>query len=162
MAESQTRGFQFQLATGLSGVPQGSVLGPILFLIFINDLEVGTTSGILLLKFADDTKLFRSVANQADRISLQYDLDTVCEWADRWEMKFNVSKCKVMHYGRKIEPSYYMYGKPIEAVCSEKDLGVIFSNDIKVALHCRDSYSKANRMLGMISRTITYGILLFF
>jgi len=73
-------------------VPQGSVLGPVLFLIFINDIEVGTTSGIL--KFADDTKLFsfRSVANQDDRISLQYDLDTVCEWADRWEMKFNVSK----------------------------------------------------------------------
>ena len=141
----------------ISGVPQCSVLGPVLFLIFINDLEVGTTSGIL--KFADDTKLFRSVANQADRISLQYDLDTVCEWADRWEMKFNVSKCKVMHYGRKstdIEPTYYMYGKPIEVVCSEKDLGVIFSNDMKV--HCSDSYSKANRMLGMISRTrpITY------
>ena len=126
-------------------------------MIFINDLEVGTTSGIL--KFADDKKLFRSVANQADRTSMQNDLDTVCEWADRWEMKFSVSKCKVWHYGRKttgIEPSYYTYGKPIEEVCSEKDLGVVFSNDTKVALHCRDSYSKANRMLGMISRTIRY------
>jgi len=140
-----------------SGVPQGSVLGPVLFLIFINDLEVGTTSGIL--KFADDTKLFRSVVNQADHTTLQNDLDKVCEWADRWEMKFNVSKCKVMHYGRKItgiEPSYCMYGKPIEIVCSEKDLGVVFSNDLKVSLHCRDSYSKANRMLGLISRTIRY------
>jgi len=69
------------------------------------------------------------------------ELDTVCEWADRWEMKFSVSKCKVWHYGRKttsIEPSYYTYGKPIEEVCSEKDLGVVFSNDMKVALHCRD------------------------
>jgi len=72
-------------------------------------------------------------------------------------MKFNVSKCKVMHYGRKstnIEPTYYMYRKPIEVVCSEKDLGIIFSNDMQVALHCKESYSKANRMLGMISRTI--------
>jgi len=74
-------------------------------------------------------------------------------------MKLNVPKCKVMHFGRKttgIEPSYYMYGEPIEEVCSIKDLGVSFSNDMKVSLHCRDSYSKANRMLGLISRTIRY------
>jgi len=90
-------------------------IGPVLFLIFINDLEVGTTSTVL--KFADDTKLFRSVVSQVDRSMLNNDLDTVCEWADRWQMKFNVSKCKVMHYGRKdtgIDPSYYMYGQPIE------------------------------------------------
>ena len=64
-----------------------------------------------------------------------------------------------MHLWRKttgIEPSYFMNGKPIEVVCFEKDLGVVFSNDMKVALHCSDSYRKANRMLGMISRTITY------
>jgi len=92
---------------------------------------------------------------------LQNDLDTVCEWANRWDMKFNVSKCKVMHYGRKnlgVEPSYSMYGEPIEEVglCSEKDLGVMFSNDVKVALQCNNSYSKANRMFGLISRTIRY------
>jgi len=55
---------------------------------------------------------------------LHNDLDAVCEWADRWQMKFNVSKCKVMHYGRKdtgIDPSYYMYGQPIEEVFSKKD-----------------------------------------
>jgi len=90
-----------------SGVPRGSVLGPVLFLIFINDLEVGTTSRIL--KFADGTKLFRAVVNLSDHSKLQNDLDTVCEWANRWQMKFNVSKCKVMHYGRQntgVEPSY--------------------------------------------------------
>jgi len=90
---------------------------------------------------------------------LQNNLDTVCEWADRWQMKLSVPKCKVMHFGRKTtgtEPSYYMYGEPIEEVCSIKDLGVVFSNDMKVSLHCRDSYSKANSMLVMISRTIRY------
>ena len=68
-------------------------------------------------------------------------------------------KCKVMHYGRKntgIEPSYSMHRELIEEVSSEKDLGVVFSNDLKVSLHCKNSYSKANRMLGMISRTIRY------
>ena len=90
---------------------------------------------------------------------LQNDFDTVCEWADCWKMKFNVFKCKVMHYVRKntgIELSYYIYGEPIEEVCSEKDFGVMFSNDIKVSLHCRDSYDKVNRMLGLISRTVRY------
>jgi len=80
-------------------VPQGYVLGPVHFLIFINDLEVGTTSRIL--KFADDTKLFRTVVDQNDHVMLQKDLDIVSEWADRWQMKFNVSKCKTMQYGRK-------------------------------------------------------------
>jgi len=138
-------------------VPQGSVLGPVLFLIFINDLEVGTASRTL--KFADDTKLFRTVVDQSDHLILQKDLDIVCEWADRWQMKFNVPKYKTMQYGRKntaIEPHYYMYGEPLVEVSSEKDLGVVFSSDMKVALHCRDSYSKANRILGLISRTITY------
>jgi len=126
-------------------------------LVFINDLEVGTTSRTL--KFADDTKLFRTVTDQTDHLLLQNDLDIVCERADRWQMKFNVSKCKTMQFGRKtsaIEPRYYMYGEPLEEVSSEKDLGVVFSSDMKLALHCRDSYSKANRMLGLISRTIRY------
>jgi len=76
-------------------MPQGSFLGPVLFLIFINDLEAGTTSRVL--KFADNTKLFRTVSDHTDCLMLQNDLDTVCEWANRWDMKFNVSKCKVMH-----------------------------------------------------------------
>ena len=74
-------------------------------------------------------------------------------------MKFNESKFKVMHYGRKntgIEPAYCMYGEPIEEECFEKDSHVVFSNDKKVSLHCKDSYSKANRMLGINSRTIRY------
>ena len=141
-------------------MPQGSilsVLGPILFLVFIDNLEVGTTSR--RLKFADDTKLFRTVADQNDHLMLQNNWNIVCEWADGWQMKFNVLKCMTMQYGRKttaIKPHYYMYGEPLEEVSSEKDLGVVFSSDMKVALQCRDSYSKANRILGLISRTIRY------
>jgi len=82
-----------------SGVPQGSVLGPLLFLIFINDLEENTSGNVL--KFADDTKIFRQVRDVQDNISMQADLDQLVEWANKWQMQFNVSKCKVMHVGQK-------------------------------------------------------------
>jgi len=76
-----------------SGVPQGSVLGSILFLIFTNDLDNGLSNTVL--KFADDTNLFRPVNNCIHGQELQLDLDNVCSWASCWQMKFNVSKCKV-------------------------------------------------------------------
>ena len=88
-----------------SGVPQGSVLGPLLFLIFINDLEDNTSGNVL--KFADDTKIFRQVRDVQDSISMQADLDQLVEWADKWQMQFNVSKCKVMHVGQKNPSSLY-------------------------------------------------------
>jgi len=69
------------------------------------------------------------------------------------------SKCKVLRYGRMntgIDPLYSMYGEPIESVNNEKDLGIVFSKDLKVANHCGQCYSKANRMLGLISRTIRH------
>ena len=138
-----------------SGVPQGSVLGPVLFLIFINDLDIGLSSNIL--KFADDTKIYRSVTNLSDRSRLQQDLDSICSWASRWQMEFNVSKCKVVHYGKgSCGYGYNMNKQPIEEVECEKDLGVTFCQDLKVSAHCKEAYSKANRMLGLISRTIKY------
>lgn len=138
-----------------SGVPQGSVLGPVLFLIFINDLDTGLSSKIL--KFADDTKIFRPVMNHTDGLGLQQDLDSISNWARRWQMEFNVSKCKVMHFGKgNIRFRYIMDKQALEEVDCEKDLGVNVCQDLKVSVHCREAYSKANRMLGLISRTIKY------
>ena len=123
-----------------SGVPQGSVLGPVLFLIFVNDLDNGLSSKIL--KFADDTKLFRSVANQTDGSLLQRDSDVVIDWAERWQMQFNVSKCKVLHYGLgSISYSYSINSQPVDLVKSEKDLGVTVSDDLKAAAHCKEVLS---------------------
>ena len=79
----------------LSGVPQGSVLGPILFLIYINYLEDDISGKVL--KFADDTKVFRKVTHDTDKQSLQDDLDKFVKWSDKWQMLFNFGKCKCIH-----------------------------------------------------------------
>jgi len=79
-------------------VPQGSVLGPLLFLIYINDLDDGIMNWIL--KFADDTKIFGSVKTLEQHNQLQNDLNALLQWSKDWQMLFNVDKCKVMHFGR--------------------------------------------------------------
>ena len=107
---------------GRSGVPQGSVLGRLLFLIFINDLEDNTT-GSVLIKFADDTKIFRQVRDTRDNMRMQSDLDKLMEWAEKWQMQFNVSKCKVMYVWQKNPRfSYSMSNNGLQVVETEKDL----------------------------------------
>ena len=81
----------------LSGVPKGSVLGPILLLVYINDLEEGVTGSIL--KFADDTKLFRKTKEIGDNFFLQDDIDKLVKWSEKWQMLFNFGKCKCLHTG---------------------------------------------------------------
>ena len=125
------------IKTVFSGVPQGSVLGPLLFLIFINDLEDNTSGNVL--KFADDTKIFRQVRDVQDNFSMQADLDQLVEWADKWQMQFNVSKCKVMHVGQKNPRSLYtMRNNGLQIVEVEKDLGVKISSDLCRVLSLSD------------------------
>ena len=81
----------------LSGIQQGSVLGPILFLIYIKDLDDDITSKVL--KFADDTKVFRKIKSDADRQHLQDDLNKLIKWSEKWQMLFNFGKCKCLHTG---------------------------------------------------------------
>ena len=139
----------------LSGVPQGSVLGPVLFLIYINDIDAGLTSR--LLKFADDTKLFRAVTNRNDIDLLQDDLNKLCNWSKDWLMPFNVDKCKIMHVGRGVTSNeYFMHASKLIDVDNECDLGVIIQNDLKVSSQCNKVCKTANRILGMISRTFIY------
>ena len=96
-----------------SGVPQGSVLGPLLFLIYINDLDSGIVSK--LVKFADDTKI-GGVANTVEAAKvIQNDLDSIQNWADTWQMKFNREKYKVLHAGNKnVHYKYHMGDTEIE------------------------------------------------
>ena len=85
------------LKSVLSGVPQGSVLGPVLFLVYIDDLEEGVTGNIL--KFADDTKLFRKTKEIGDKQKLQDAIEKLVRWSEKWQMLFNVGKCKCLHTG---------------------------------------------------------------
>ena len=138
-----------------SGVPQGSVLGPLLFLIYINDLEDGVASNIL--KFADDTKIFRRVQTRQECRTLQDDLNRLDQWSAKWQMLFNQSKCKCLHIGRANgkEP-YEMHNTVLLKTSKEKDLGVTISADWKVSEQCGIAARKGNQLLGMIKRNITY------
>jgi hypothetical protein len=139
----------------VSGVPQGSVLGPLLFLIYINDIDSDLTSR--LLKFADDTKLFRAISNQNDIDLIRADLSKLNDWSNRWLMPFNIDKCKVLHIARDVHATEYFIGdNKLAAVTSECDLGVIVQSDLKVSLQLSKVCKTANRILGMISRTFTY------
>ena len=89
-------------------------------------------------------------------ISVQHDVDTLYNWADKWQMEFNIGKCKTMHFGaRNAGQDYLMHGQKLETVTVEKDLGVSVSNDLKVFQQCTQACNKANRMLGLIRRTIS-------
>ena len=126
-----------------------------MFLIYINDLDEGIKS--LILKFADDTKIFRKIVSDEDWRQLQNDLDLLLQWAaEDWQMTFNIKKCKVMHIGNRNLPSacYYMNGYKLAECQEEKDLGVLVSNNLKVGPQCNQAFQKANLMLGLLKRMI--------
>jgi hypothetical protein len=136
----------------LSGVPQGSVLGPLLFLLFINDLDLAASEVTAMAKFADDTKVGQQI--DADRATLQTALDKMCRWTEVWSMQFNVAKCKVMHFGRT-NPlfEYEMAGQKLDTVDSERDIGVTICNNLKPSLQCAKAAGTARTVLGQISRS---------
>jgi ribonuclease P/MRP protein subunit RPP40 len=100
------RGAFSDWAEVVSGVPQGSVLGPLLFLCFVNDLPDWVVSSIRM--FADDTKIWTKIETAEDSQTLQRDLDKLAEWSERWLLRFNPDKCKVMHIGHKLGTEYKM------------------------------------------------------
>jgi len=131
------------------------VLGPVLFLIFINDLDSALIS--FILKFADDTKLFGIVNTDEDKAAIQRDLSCLVEWSEKWLMPFNTDKCVVLHLGKNNkEFDYVMNNTKLHTVNEEKDLGVIITSNLKPARQCQQAYAKASKSLGLIARTITY------
>lgn len=141
----------------LSGVPQGSVLGPLLFLIFINDLDEATEILSVARKFADDTKLGQRAGTEMERQQLQRAIDDLCSWADRWGMQFNVDKCKVMHIGRgNIRQEYKMGGQALTSVAEETDIGVLMTENLKPSGQCCRAAKTAQTVLGQIVRAFHY------
>ena len=136
-------------------VPQGSVLGPILFIIFINDIDLCVKLiKALLLKFADDTKVIKRIEGNEDCQSLQMVIDKLCLWANEWQLYFNVGKCKVLHVGRNNPKfQYKMANQPIQSVESERDLGIMIDSTAKPSLQCAKAAQKGNQVLGQLLRS---------
>ena len=116
---------------------------------------LGVTSKIL--KFADDTKLFRKIKGNGDKQQLQDDIDKLIKWSEKWQMLFNFQKCKCLHAGHgNTGVNYEMGGTILCQTVKEKDLGVTMNANMKVSEQCRIAASKGNQILGMIRRNITY------
>jgi ribonuclease P/MRP protein subunit RPP40 len=144
-----------------SGIPQGSVLGPILFVIYINDLPDVVRNSFAYL-FADDTKVFKVIACDEDRRELQSDLSALQEWSDTWLLKFHPDKCEVLTIGKDEQPAYPYYLEsggnrhPLNHVEYEKDLGITVSTNLDFDQHISEKVNKGNSMMGLIRRTFQY------
>ena len=137
----------------LSGVPQGTVMGPVLFLLYINDLPEGLNSKVRL--FADDCVLYREISTQGDSSLLQHDLDLLNRWERAWQMEFNPSKCAVLTFtSARSSPvyTYYIHNEIVGRTNKHKYLGVTLNSNFKWSTHINDAVNKARRALGFVRR----------
>ena len=139
----------------LSGVPEGSILGPILFSCYVADLPNVIENGCLA--YADDVKIFSRINNQDDTNSLQADVNRLCEWSKLWHLKLNPAKCKTMTFTLRTSPVIFPYlldGHVLERCSQMRDLGVILDSRLTFAHHVDEVVAKANRMLGLLIRSM--------
>jgi hypothetical protein len=142
----------------LSGIPQGSILGPLLFIIYVNDLVDACDSSSELYLYADDAKLYRCISHQSDQYLLQQDINKLNDWIKRWLLKLNIDKCKIASYGRHIslDTNYNIDNVKIEKVNTIKDLGVVFDTRLKFDIHINEKINKAYSILGLIKRNFQF------
>ena len=141
-----------------SGVPQGPVLGPGLFLYYINDLPSRLRSKVRL--FADDTIAYLVIILPKDTVTLQEDLNELSTWEDRWHMQFHANKCVVLTVpGKKvpIQADYKLHGQTLAQVKSAKYLGVTLTEDLKWDQHISNICDKANQTIGFLRRNLNIG-----
>ena len=138
-----------------SGVPQGSVLGPILFLAYINGLPEQVRSRVRL--FADDTAMYLCISSLSEANILQEDLLKLEKWEEDWDMNFIPAKCQVLHVTRfktPIPSKYFLHNTELESVPAAKYLGVTISEDLSWGNHINNINKKANQTLGCLKRNI--------
>ena len=138
-----------------SGVPQGTVLGPLLFLCFINDLPDQVRSQVRL--FADDCLLYRPIKNDSDQLALQQDLDNLQEWANKWGMVFNPKKCYILRIARgksSMDRFYHLDGQILSQVHENPYLGLMISEDLKWSKHITKTCQKATSVLAFLRRNL--------
>ena len=143
----------------ISGAQQGSVLGPILFIILINDIPSDIRGKLLL--FADDTKLLEILLSIISNQELQNDINQLSECFDKWQLKFNTTKCKVINSGPNKSTAYAMLDlnddkiKRLEFIDEEKDIGVFTDNKLRFSTHLISQMKKTSRKMGLIRRSYT-------
>ena len=138
-----------------SGVPQGSVLGPILFLFYFNDLVDGLECPILL--FADDAKIFKEIRTPEDAEALIRDMERIENWSNKWLLTFNEEKFVTMHIGRQNQKvDYKLNNEILKKSELEKDLGVFISHDLKPSKHVAVVAAKANKIVGLMKKNFDF------
>ena len=139
----------------MSGVPQGTVLGPLLFLTYINDLPNNINSSIRL--FADDCVLYREIKNEIDSQELQKDINSLMKWECDWQMNFNPKKCFVMrltHARHMTRFNYILGDKSLQETDNHPYLGVHITNDLTWNKHIHQITATANRTLAFVRRNL--------
>ena len=154
-----------------SGVPQGSILGPLLFVIFINDMFDCISNGTNIALYADDTKIWRQITSLNDQHILQNDINSLVQWSKENKMNFHTDKCKVIpiappgkglhdyfnkNFPMKYTFFYHLDGKELDFVESEKDLGVLVTSNFSWNDQVDYLYSKASSRLGLLKRVLHF------
>ena len=149
-------GVKSQWGAVKGGVPRGSVLGPIIFLIYVSDISDDVLSNVILS--ADDTKLYSHVARRGgDCYTLQEDINKLVNWSEKWLMRFNTEKCKVLHFGHNNKQQhYFMKDSKLSTTKEEKDLGVLITNNLKPSSQCTTAVNKTMSALRWSKRSFHY------
>ena len=135
------------------GVPQGSLLGPLLFLIYVSEIPDLFAGAISVFQYADDTKLFHVIKNLNDCYRLQDSLTLLYDWCNEWGLKFNVCKTRVLHMGNNnLNFAYTVGGERLKVVSEIQDLGIYFSQNLKFATHIKHICKTANYRLYLLRK----------